>query len=201
MSDEYSDNVHGAKYAFAMAFLFFVPGSLLAILSHFQPVFLPRSIVEFFFPIAILPVERPLIAAFYDQSAPVGQARMDPEIINSLGIFGQQAFVVALLCSILILAIYILKARAGALYAQPTLGFMPVLLVVVIFSAVLRLFFAGLLVANADSIQSNLPTRIAMDYFVNAFAPEGLVISSCMIAISFAQIGLFIYRLLSRTTA
>jgi glucan phosphoethanolaminetransferase (alkaline phosphatase superfamily) len=160
MSHEYSYNARGAKYAYAMAFLFFVPGSLLAILSRFQPALLPRSIVEFIFSIAILPLEKQLIAAFYDQSAPVGHARIDPEIINSLGIFGQQTFVVALLCFILILAIYVLKARAGALYAQPTLGFIPVLLVVVIVSAVMRVFFAYLLVANADSIPSNLPTQL-----------------------------------------
>lgn len=141
MPDEYGNNDRGAKYAFALAFLFLIPGSLLAIVSRFHLLFLPRSFIEFFSPIAILPLERQLIVALYDQSIPVDQARMNPKLFESLDIFGQQVCVVALLCFVLILVTYILKARAGALYAPPTLAFLPVLLAFIVASTVARLFF------------------------------------------------------------
>jgi hypothetical protein len=180
-----------------MSFVFLVPGSLLAALRHFQPMLLPRLIVEFLFPLAFFPVEKQLVVEVYNKSASAGQARLDPEIFDRLDIFGQQTFVVALLCFFLILVIYNLKARAGVLLAEPKLELMPVLVVVVTASAVAREFFAYLLVVHVDSITSNLPTRITMFHLLNAFAPEGLIIFSCLIAISLAQMVRFIYLLLA----
>ena len=201
MPDDYGNNDRGAKYAFAMAFLFLIPGSLLTIVSRFKLIFLPRSIIEFFSPIAISPPEKQLIVAFYDQFTPVGQAKMNPKLFESLDIFGQQVCVVALLCFVLIVVIYILKARAGALYAPPTLILLPLFLVVIIALGAARLFFLYLLAVNADSFHPNLPTVLAAHYLMNAFAPEGLLIFTCLIAISLAQVGLLIYRPMSGAVA
>ncbi len=196
MTAGYSDSNLRVKYALAMTFLFFVPGSLLSIFSRFQPAFLPRAVVELLFPMALFPFEKQSIVALNNEFASVNQARMDPEIFDRLDIFGQQIFVVALLSFFLMLVIYGLKVRAGALYAQPTIELMPVLVILIIASVVARVFFAYLLVANMDSINSNLPSQIAVFHLLNAIAPEGLILFDCLMAISLAQIALFIYGLL-----
>jgi hypothetical protein len=192
---EDNDSPNG-KYGLAMTLVFFIPGSVLAILSRLQPTLLPRSIVEFLFPLTILPVEKQLIVALYNQSTSATKAGINPIIFDRLDFFGQQVFVIMLLCFFLSIAIYCLQVRAGALCAEPTLELMPILMVLIVASVVARLFFTYMLVANMDSVASNLPSKIAVSHLMNAIAPEGLIMFSCLTATSLAQISLFIYRTL-----
>ena len=192
---EYKNSKRGSKYALALAFVSLVPGSLLTALSHFQPLFLPRPVVEFLFPLAIAPVEKQAIVAMYNLLVSAGHTRMDPEVFDRLDIFGQQTFVVALLCFFLTLVIYYLKARAGALIAEPRLEMIPVFLIVVIVCIVMRDVFAYFLIASTGSIDPMSPARIAAAH-PGAAAPLMLVLVSCTIAMSLGQLIRLFYLLL-----
>jgi hypothetical protein len=188
-------NRRGAKYALAVLFVFFVPGSFLSIFSSFRPIILPRSVVDLLFPLALFPVEKQLAAVMSNQ---LGHVNMDPEVFDHLSVFGQQVFVIALLCFFLILVILASQAWASAMYADtqklPTFVSLFVGVTLIIVSIWSRSFFSYLLAANTHE-SSQLPSVVAVSNLLNAMAPECLIMFTCLMAVAVVRIVRSIYGL------
>jgi hypothetical protein len=186
----------GARYATAMAAVFFLPGILLTIFDRFQPIFLPRAVIDYLFPIALPPIERQLIVTLFN-----GPTLVEPAAFDSIGIFARQIFVVALFCFVLIILLYWMKARAGALIAPPTAASTPVLVVVIVMSLYARWSFSQFFIVGVGNSQPGMPTLTIAKQSLDMLAPEALILFTCLIAISFAQIGLFVARMSRRLFA
>ncbi len=175
-SEDASGGNRTSPYAFAIAFLFFVPGTVLMLLGREHGGLLPKELLELVFPITILPLEKLVLLKF-------GMGGIVVEDFERIDLFTQQFFVLSFFFFFLVL---IFLTGSAAYFdsnrptEQPSLRSF-LLMPLIIF--LLREFQINALIAN-DALLNVLNSRAFVIFgIVRMIAPEGLIFATCMMAL------------------
>ena len=143
-----------------------------------KTLILPKAIIEFVFPFAILPPEKLFLTTLTGMFKGFGVVALAD--FDRVDVFVQQFFVLSILFSILILTILTLQARAGYLYPMPNenTAFGIVKMIAIFF--LLRQFLICLLVGNPVPHDSRAEL---IGLLLRATAPGFLIMVTCATAI------------------
>lgn len=167
-----------------LAFLCFVPGITLLIFSKVQPLVLPPTVIDWLFPITILPPEKLLVVLFTRLGHhPI--SLIDPA---DLSVFHKQFFVLSFLFFFLSLLIVTLQARASALYQDPRTMPVSILVKGVVIAELLRISMIWVQLMDVRTVQFEALQGVAF-HFLHAIAPAGLIMASCGMATGLWQLG------------
>jgi len=178
-------------YSSAIAFLLFVPGTLLLLFGKGETLLFPRPVIEFIFPVTITPPEKLLLTTITGKFKVLGEVTLAD--FDRVDVFAQQFFVMSLLFSLAVLSILILQARARYLYPIPSrityLGFLKAAVILFL----LREAEVCLLVGSAP-VNFQGPRAPITRLLLQTIAPEFLIMTTCAVAVVFWTAALCAYR-------